>query len=86
MKQVDYTGKPRYSDPTGYESDLAEVTLTPIKVKDYIDFSSETMYEVYDKHGNIVKKGFWLKIDATNLAKGIYYVSFDNKTEKVIKK
>ncbi|MGD1846361.1 MAG: hypothetical protein ACFB10_13320 [Salibacteraceae bacterium] len=87
VKQIDYTGEPRYSNPNAeYLSDATEVTMSPIKVKDFINFSSETMYEVYDVHGNIVKKGFGIKIDATNLAKGIYYVSYDNKTTKIIKK
>lgn len=86
VKQIDYTGEPSYSKHAEYISDQVEISMSPIKVKDFVNFSSETMYEVYDKHGNIVKKGYGVKIDATNLAKGIYYVSFDNKTEKIIKK
>jgi hypothetical protein len=86
VKQVDYTGKPRYSKPAKYLSKDSEVTFTPLKPKDEITFSSETMFEIYDSYGNIVKKGFSNKIDVTNLPKAIYYLNYDNKTEKFIKK
>jgi len=57
-----------------------------VKVKDDIDFTSETMFEIYDSYGNIVKKGFASKVDASNLSKGIYYLNYDNKTDKFVKK
>ena len=85
-KQIDYTGKPRYSKPARCTSDVAEVTFNPIKVKDIIYFTGETMFEIYDSYGNIVKKGFADKVDVTNLKKGVYYLNFDNKTDKFIKK
>jgi hypothetical protein len=86
VKQVDYTGKPRYSKPARFKCLDGEITFTPIKVKDYIDFTSESMFEIYDSYGNIVKKGFADKVDASNLSKGIYYLNYDNKTDKFVKK
>ena len=44
------------------------------------------MFEVYDIHGNIVKKGFSSTIDASNLKKGIYYLNYDNSTVEFMKK
>lgn len=86
VKQVDYTGSPRYSQAATSISTVAAVTFTPVKVKSEIIFSSETLYEVYDAYGNIVKRGYASNIDATNLKKGNYYLSYDNKTEKFTKK
>lgn len=49
-------------------------------------FTSETLFEVYDSYGNIVKKGFGEKVDVSNLKKGIYYLNYDNKTDTFVKK
>lgn len=86
VKQVDYTGVPRYSPTVTYASSQAPVAFNPKKVDSYIDFTAETMFEVYDIHGNIVKKGYSKKIDATNLKKGLYYLNYDNSTEEFMKK
>lgn len=86
VKQVDYTGVPRYSPTATYQSSVAKVDFNPKKVEDNIEFTSETMYEVFDIHGNIVKKGYSSKIDATNLKKGLYYLNYDNSTEGFMKK
>ena len=86
VKQIDYTGKPRYSKPAKYRSTIGEVTFNPIKAKNDLFFSEETMFEIYDSYGNIVKKGFSESVDVSNLAKGIYYLNYDNRTDKFVKK
>lgn len=86
VKQVDYSNKPRYSPSAKVMSVVAEVTFSPIKASKDITFSNETLFEVYDQYGNIVKKGFGTTIDVTNLEKGIYYLNYDNKMEQFIKK
>ena len=86
LKQVDYTSQPRYSKPVKFVSTIAEVTYTPVKVTKEITFSSETLYEIYDQYGNVVKKGFGKSVDCGNLAKGVYYLNYDNKTAEFIKK
>lgn len=86
VKQVDYSGNPRYSEPVKYRSNVSDVTFGPIKVADEIMFSDETMFEVYDSYGNIVKKGTGKKADVSSLGKGIYYLNYDNKNDKFIKK
>jgi len=86
VKQVDYTGVPQYSPEVTFESGSPAVTHNPTKFTESIVFSSETMFEVYDIHGNIVKKGFGGNIDGTNLKKGLYYLNYDNTTVEVMKK
>lgn len=84
VKQVDYTGKPRYSKASEYSSTTPPITLDGTKFKGEVNFKGgETLYEIYDKYGTIVKKGYGQSAKIDNLDKGTYYLSFDNKTETV---
>ena len=57
------------------------------KVQGKIVFSGETLYEVYNKEGQIIKKGFAAEIDISDLSPDVYYLNYDNKTtEFVVKK
>ena len=51
-----------------------------------LDKPYETMYEIYDQYGNVVKRGFGSSVDASNLAKGGYFLNYDNKMGEFIKK
>ncbi len=87
LKQVDHTGTPRYSNTKTFnDPSIPEITFNPKKVSKDITFSNETLYEIYDQYGNIVKRGFASKVPCTNLKKGIYYFNFDNKIDNFIKK
>lgn len=86
VKQVDYTGQPRTSNKVDYTSDVPAVSFSPEKVKDKIFFTAQTMYEIYDEYGNIVKRGFAKDVDASDLKKGVYYLNYDNTMGQFIKK
>lgn len=91
VRQTDYTGQPRVSKPVEVISDIPEVTFGPMKAKTDIQFMAndkpaETMYEIYDQYGNIVKKGYGSKIDVSNLPKGGYFLNYDNKMGEFVKK
>ncbi len=88
VKQVDFTKKPRYSGTATYtDPSVSAVTFTPDRTKRTINFSSETLYEIYDGYGNIVKKGFGNRIDVNNMQKAEYFLNYDNKMgETFIKK
>lgn len=43
-----------------------------------IDFSEETAFEIYDAYGIVVKKGYGKQVKIDNLAKGEYYLCYDN--------
>jgi hypothetical protein len=91
VKQVDYTGQPKLSKTVDFSSTAPEVTFSPAKVSKEITFLSgsspvETMFEIYDQYGNIVKRGFASTVDASNLPKGAYYLNYDNKMGEFIKK
>jgi hypothetical protein len=84
--QRSYEGQIRKSASAEYISDKAPITFTYDKKKERILFSAETNYEIYNVYAQIVKRGFGLEADMSNLPKGEYYISFDSMTEKFAKK
>lgn len=91
VRQTDYSGQPRLSRPVDFTSSAPEITFAPVKVSKEINFvagdkPTETMYEIYDQYGNVVKRGFGSKVDATNLTKGGYFINYDNKMAEFVKK
>lgn len=91
VRQTDYSGQPRLSKPVDFVSDEPEVSFAPMKVSKDINFVAadkpkETMYEIYDQYGNVVKRGYGSTVDASNLAKGGYFLNYDNKMGEFIKK
>lgn len=88
--QIDHSGEKKASNEVSFESETKEVSFGPLKVRDFIRFTSdgkavETKYEIFDAYGNIVKKGFGESVDCKNLVKGVYYINFDNKVDKFLK-
>lgn len=84
VKQVDYTGKPRYSKPATFTSSVTEISIDGEKFKNTIEFQGgETMFELYDQYGTIVKRGFGKSVDISKFDKGTYYLSFDNTTKTI---
>lgn len=86
VKQTDFSGNPRPSEAFKTRSSSQELTFSPLKVSDMLNFSAETLYEIYDSYGNLVKKGEGNNVEVSALKKGIYYLNFDNKTDKFVKK
>ncbi len=92
VKQVDYTGQPKLSKTVERKSKVETVAFAPKKVSSNISFyypddsPAETLFEVYDQYGNIVKRGFSAKLEAGDLSKGVYYLNFDNVMAQFIKK
>lgn len=87
VRQTDYTAQPRVSRSVDFTSDLPESDFGPQKTSKELTFFQkgkqsvpvETMYEIYDQYGNVVKKGFGSKVDVSNLPKGGYFINFDNR-------
>jgi hypothetical protein len=94
VRQTDYSGQPRLSKPVEVLTDVPEIEYAPIKASKDVNFflkgksdkPFETMYEIYDQYGNIVKKGFGSKVDVSNLPKGAYFLNYDNKMGEFVKK
>lgn len=88
VKQVDNGSCIKLSKTAEFISAELHVKLTTnqFKLADELEFNKETMYELYDKNGNIVRRGFGKKINLKGLERGGYYLNYDNKiTEDVVK-
>ncbi|NBU46079.1 MAG: hypothetical protein EBS34_01300 [Flavobacteriales bacterium] len=90
VSQRDNSKKLRSSQSTTVVSTVGKVIKTPSRVKDFIYFKSngksvKTKYEVFDAYGNLLKQGFSQEVNCTNLLKGIYFLNFDNTSEKFFK-
>lgn len=80
VRQTDMTRRARFSQNLTYTaSGVAAITWTPAKPKDVITFSGNTLYEIYDVYGNIVKRGYANNVTIADLARGTYYLNYDNK-------
>ena len=90
VSQLDNTGVKNTSKAIEFVSDIAPFTFIPSSVRDYIYFYHEgkkakTKFEVYDAFGNLLKIGSGRSVDCRNIVNGIYYINYDNKSEKFIK-
>lgn len=84
--QKSYEGELRKSITCEVVSKVPEVTFSYDRKTKFVTFSAETSYEMYNVYGQIVKRGYGLTVDCTALTKGEYYLSYDSKTEKFIRK
>ncbi|MEI6488313.1 MAG: hypothetical protein WCP52_05095 [Bacteroidota bacterium] len=78
VRQVGYGEKSKKSTAISYVSSVAIPTYIISKDQKNILFSDETMYQVYDAYGAIVKQGYGKNLAIANLKKGIYYICYDN--------
>lgn len=90
ISQTDSSGKPRISKSTSFTSLIAPVSFSPTKVHSTLTFRSKnqlvkTKYEIYDAYGNLLKTGFGSSVDCRNIVSGVYFINYDNKSEKFIK-
>lgn len=90
VSQTDNTGETRSSKQVSFNSPLPKVKKTPARVSDYIYFKAngknvKTKFEIYDAYGNLLKTGFSDSIDCRNLVNGVYFINYDNTSEKFIR-
>jgi len=78
VKQIGFEGVDKRSEPVTFKSDIKQVEHKVNKEKTTIQFSGETLFEVYDMHGNIKKYGYGGQLNISNLPKGSYFLCYDN--------
>lgn len=86
IRQTGFTGKARFSQEVVYNSFLPQLTYTSSKGQKSIFFSGETLFEIYDLYGNIVKRGYGKDVDIINLKRGAYYLCYDNTMATIQKR
>ena len=78
VKQTEYTGASKTSPAVSFVSQKPAVTFSYDQADQTITFSAKTDWEIYDRYGSIVRKGHGIKISVANMAKGGYYLCYDN--------
>ncbi|MBL4652484.1 MAG: hypothetical protein JKY53_06405 [Flavobacteriales bacterium] len=86
IKQKGYIDKTKYSPSVSYTSIRPEISYLIYERKQTIEFTEETSFEVYDKFGNLVKKGHGSRINIANLQKDTYYMNYGNSITEFKKK
>jgi hypothetical protein len=85
VKQIGYGAIAKVSENVTFISTVAQPTYTVDKAASDIEFSGETMYEIYDAYGNIIKRGYGNNLNIATLARGSYYLCYDNSMADFIK-
>ncbi|HEV7230286.1 MAG TPA: hypothetical protein VGO45_03095 [Bacteroidia bacterium] len=86
VKQIGFGGTIKYTKEITLNSAATPLTFAASKDAKQVMLSGESMYEVYDAYGNIVKKGYGKDIDVASFNKGLYYLCFDNQVVDFRKK
>lgn len=84
--QTDGAGKELSSPLIKLKSPNKRILLVSDKVKEYIEFTAVTHYELYDANGFFIKRGTAQKVNVADLKKGDYWINFDGKETMIMKK
>lgn len=86
VKQVGLSITPKVSAAVILTSTIDKPYYMITKDNKTIQYTVETAFEVYDAFGIIIKKGFGKTTEINNLAKGKYYLCYDNQVSEFDKK
>ena len=84
--QIDPQDKMLSSQIVKLKSPNRRILLMSDKVKDAIEFTDVTHYELYDANGFFIKRGTAQKVNVSDLKKGEYWINFDGKEAIIMKK
>jgi len=84
--QKSKNGKLNISEAIYYNHTIPRLNYIYNKSNKQIVFSAATKYEIHDKYGVLIKRGYDDVVDVSNLVKDEYWLSYDNLTEKFKKK
>jgi hypothetical protein len=86
VKQVGLAATPKISSAVILNTNTNKPSFMITKDRKLIQYSCETSFEIYDAFGSILKKGYGKETSIENLAKGKYYLCFDNQVTEFEKK
>ena len=84
--QKSFSGKVRASDAVSFNSDKTAVTYSYDKKKEKITFSDDTSFEIYNKYGQVAKRGYGNTVSLSNLRSSTYYLTYDSSMDEIEKK
>lgn len=78
VKQIGVGEASKMSNAVTFLSTIGKPSYLINRSSGDIEFSEETMYEVYDAYGILTKRGYGKDLKVNNLEKGNYYLCYDN--------
>jgi hypothetical protein len=81
IRQTDSRKSSKVSAELVHNSSKEPVNFAIVSGNGPIEFSSPTMYELYDSYGRIVVKGYGKSLKIDELEKGWYYLNYDNQLD-----
>lgn len=85
IKQKDNSGD-RIAHEMVVEVSKAQVKLISEKIKETIEFTGQTHFELFNEYGVLVKSGYDSAIITTDLEKGNYYLNYEKTLGTVLRK
>lgn len=83
---LDSLGNTFYSTDIKYTSKNQPIQIINTKVKNTIEFSAPTYFQLFDSTGTLIYEGFEKSFSVANLPKGKYLIRFDNTSTYITKK
>jgi len=83
LMKYDSRGAPEYSHSISYDFALQKVTFRHDRKLNFLTFSVDTNYELFDNYGNLICRGNGQKIDLNPFKKGFYTVNFGNQSDRI---
>lgn len=81
---IPYANSSKFSETVSVTKILPAISFMQDSGRAVISFSAETMFELYDRSGNLVRKGFGRELDCSGLGtKNYYWLNYDNREEKI---
>jgi hypothetical protein len=85
VKYLSPTEEVSISNNLDYEV-MDENAILSLDASNKIRLSKEASYEIIDEDGNKIQDGKGREIGIANLDPGVYYINYENKSEKFLKK
>jgi hypothetical protein len=85
IRQTDSRKSSKISAELVHKSSKEPVSYSVVSGDARVEFSSATMYELYDSYGRIVVKGYGSLLNIDELEKGWYYLNYDNQMDMLKK-
>lgn len=85
IRYHDSAGEEYYSNSITFTSNAYPVSFQYIPSKQAIQFTKSTPFEIWDMDGNFMLKGKSQKVDISTFPRGVYYIYYDNKSDKFFK-
>jgi hypothetical protein len=85
VKQEGFGGMEKRSESATFQFNINPISHKTGSNKHQIVFSGETLFEIYDQFGSVMKYGYGKEVNIENLRNGKYFLCYDNTVSELTK-